>query len=151
MVNDWLAANMTVDDTTDTVSFLWDSNRTVDLVTFVVEEDGTVLQTYNSTSNAGTLAHVGDSNKHVYHLTVNVTNTDGQYYYAEKLVTINENMLNLMPGSYPNWLKQCIVIGATLMLMLLFSAWRTDMAAIAGFICMGAAYYFEIFPMSLTS
>lgn len=150
MVNPWLATNLTADDDNDMLILTWNSNTSISSVDMEIFEGGVLLQTYNSTADSGTLTYISDTNRHVYQVAVNVTNDEGKYYYVEKLFTLNEDAINLMPSSYPVWLKQCIVTGVALMLMLLASAWRTDMGCIAGFLTFGAAYHFEVFPISLT-
>lgn len=151
MVNNWLSVNVTAnDDPANNVVFTWASNESVDLVTMDVYESGSQVADYNSSADSGTLSYVGDSAQHTYHVKINVTTDSGKYYYTEKLFTINEGKISIMPASYPSWLEQSIIIGVTLMIMLMFSAWRTDMGCIAGCMCMGAAKYFELIPMSIT-
>ncbi|MFA0823486.1 MAG: hypothetical protein ACC612_11450 [Methanomethylovorans sp.] len=145
--NGWLNYEISADNSTETISISYESQKTLTSAQMWVYYAENKTQAYytNSSSTNGSLYYTGD-NSIAYLVRFLATATDGETREVTQLISwtsdgIQPERLPLLPADAPDWLKNFISAGLIILTVLIFGAIRYDIACIIGTLVAAFLWY----------
>lgn len=143
----WLNYEITADNSTETISISYQSQKTLSSAQMWVYYAENETQAYytNSTSTNGSLYYTGD-NSVIYRVRFLATATGGDTKEVIQLISwtsdgIQPERLPLLPADAPDWLKNFVSAGLIILTVLIFGAIRYDIACIIGTLVAAFLWY----------
>lgn len=137
--NSWL--NLTYAETSDNVTVLYASNKTVSAASLTVTaSNGTVV--YSEVYNTSSGSFLFPSTEGDYNLQFNIEASDGST--ASQAWSISSPPeVTLFPDSYPTWLKNTLFVAIIIIFLLAFGKSKNDIACGSVAVLTSLGYYFE--------
>ena len=136
ITNNWINYGLTADNSTGMISLTYSSSKNIEIAKFWVNfTNGSNAYYAEMTSNSGSFTYAGDvNNSYIVHFYAKAS--DGSEFEIIRYVGYNAGIqpirFPLFPAGYPDWLYNLVAAGIIIIVVLLFSELRADIACVLG-------------------